>query len=138
MQSPFFYSTRQFANTNDAKNYITKLGLDTKSQHMMGATKIAFNTIIIALTSTRCRHLDLKVRKNANIRNPYNQIPHLSQDTIWKSDKNTINHPIQESQEVSSFPAGDHKATRNRQEIMTRNTNSKKGSSKEAPPWNGQ
>ena len=38
-----------------------------------------------------------------------NTIPHLTQDTIWESDKNTRTHHKQESQEVSSFPAGDHK-----------------------------
>ena len=27
------------------------------------------------------------VRKKAKIRNPYNQIPRLIQDTIWESDK---------------------------------------------------
>ena len=36
--------------------------------------------------------------KEAKIRNRYNQIPHLTQDTTWESDKNTIKHNIQESQ----------------------------------------
>ena len=31
-------------------------------------------------------------------------------DTTWESDKNTIKHHIQESQEASPFPTGDHKA----------------------------
>ena len=30
----------------------------------------------------------IKVRKKAKIRNRYNQVPHLTQDTIWESDKN--------------------------------------------------
>ena len=34
----------------------------------------------------------LKVRKVAKIRNQYNQVPHLIQDTIRESDKNTIKH----------------------------------------------
>ena len=51
--------------------------------------------------------------------NRYNQVPHLIQDTTWESDKNTRKHHIQESQEVSPFPAGDHKATMNRQDSMT-------------------
>ena len=38
---------------------------------------------------------------------------------MWESDKNTRKHHTQESQEVSPFPAGDHKAARNRQDIMT-------------------
>ena len=50
--------------------------------------------------------------------NRYNQAPHLTQDTTWKSDK-TIKYHIQASQEVSPSQAGDHKATMNRQENMT-------------------
>ena len=49
-------------------------------------------------------------------------------------------HNTQESQEVSPFPAGDHKDVRNRHDSMTKtdtNTN-KKWSTKEAPPLNGQ
>ena len=61
-----------------------------------------------------------KVRKKAKIRNIYNQVPHLNQDTEWESDKNTRKHHIQESQEVSPFPAGDHKAERNRQDSMAK------------------
>ena len=59
------------------------------------------------------------VRKEAEIRNRYNLAPHLTQDTTWEADKNTIKHHIQESQEVSPFQAGDHMATMNRQENMT-------------------
>ena len=36
------------------------------------------------------------------------------QDTIWKRDKNTSKHHTKDSQEVSSFSAGDHKAARTR------------------------
>ena len=39
------------------------------------------------------------------MRNRYNQAPHLTQDTTLESDINTIKHQIQESQEVSPFPA---------------------------------
>ena len=52
----------------------------------------------------------MEVIKTATIRNPYNQVPHLTQDTTLESDKNTRKHHIQERQEVSSFPACDHKA----------------------------
>ena len=48
------------------------------------------------------------------IRNLDNQVQHLTQDTTWESDKNTRKHQIRESQEVSPFPAGDHKPTMNR------------------------
>ena len=42
------------------------------------------------------------------------------QNTIWESDTNTRKHNTQENQEVSPFPAGDHKATRNRLESITK------------------
>ena len=80
-----------------------------------------------------------KISNKAKTRNQYNQVPHLTQDTTWKSDKNTRKHHIQESQEVSPFPAGDHKAEMNRQECM-KNTKHKwqKKSTKEARHWNSQ
>ena len=33
----------------------------------------------------------VKVKKNANIRNRYNQVPHLAQDTRWQCDKTQEN-----------------------------------------------
>ena len=53
--------------------------------------------------------------------NLYNQIPHLTRDTIWYSNKNTRKHDIRRlrGKEVSPFPAGEHKAAMNRQEKMT-------------------
>ena len=48
------------------------------------------------------------VTKKAKIKNRYNQVPHLTKDTTWESDKNTKKYHIQESQEVSPFPAGNH------------------------------
>ena len=49
------------------------------------------------------------VTKKAKIKNRYNQVPHLIKDTTWESDKNTKKkYHIQESQEVSPFPAGNH------------------------------
>ena len=62
------------------------------------------------------------VSKETKIRNRYNQVPHLTQVTTQESDKNTIKHHIQETQEVSPFPADDHKAAMNRQENMTNTT----------------
>ena len=58
-----------------------------------------------------------KVRKKAKIRNQYNQVPHLTKDTTWESTKNTRNITYK-SQEVSPFPAGDHKAATDRCESM--------------------
>ena len=86
----------------------------------------AFSTFLILIAEYGDNFLDLifggkiihKVRKKAKIRNLYNQIPHLIQDAITESAKN-IKHHIQESQEVSPFPAGDLKAAMNRQDSMT-------------------
>ena len=55
----------------------------------------------------------VKLRKRAKIRNRYNQAPHLTLDTNEKvitSQLDTTN----ESQDVSFFPAGDHKTPINR------------------------
>ena len=54
-----------------------------------------------------------KASKGAKIRNRYNQVQHLTQDTngnVTNSQLDTTN----ESQEISPFPAGDHKAHINR------------------------
>ena len=56
----------------------------------------------------------------------YNQVPHLTQNTVWESDNNTRKHNVQESQEGSPFPTGDLKAARNRHGNMAKiNTNGK-------------
>ena len=58
----------------------------------------------------------------------------------WESDKLTVD-TTNESQEVSPFPAGDHKAHINRraQRHSKHKTEQKhKRSTKEVPPWNGQ
>ena len=62
--------------------------------------------------------LSLKVRKTARIRNRYNQVPELTQDTKWESKKITINI-TNKRQEVSPFPSGDYKAAMNKRESMT-------------------
>ena len=51
--------------------------------------------------------------KGAKIRNRYNQVPHLTQDTNGKVVNSQLD-ATNESQEVSPFPAGDHKAHINR------------------------
>ena len=73
-------------------------------------------------------HVHHKVSKGAKIRNRY------------KSDKLTVD-TTNESQEVSPFPAGDHKTHINRraQRHSKYKTEQKhKRSTKEVPPWNGQ
>ena len=81
-----------------------------------------------------------KVSKGAKIRNRYNQVPHLTQDTHGKVTNSQLD-TTNESQEVSPFPAGDHKAHINRraQRHSKHKTERKhKRSTKEVPPWNGQ
>ena len=54
-----------------------------------------------------------KVRKRAKIRNRYNKASQLIQDTNGKVTTSQLDI-TNESQEVSLFPAGDHKASTNR------------------------
>ena len=51
----------------------------------------------------------LKVSKGAKIRNRYNQVPHLTQDTNGKVTNSQL-YTTNESQEVDHFTSGDHKA----------------------------
>ena len=51
----------------------------------------------------------MKVRNRAKIRNRYNQAPHLTQNTNGKVTTSQLGI-TNESQEVSPFPADDHKA----------------------------
>ena len=63
--------------------------------------------------SMQTHHFPVKVSKGAKIRNHYNQVPHLIQDTnrkVTNSQLDTTN----ESEQASPFPAGDHKAHINR------------------------
>ena len=54
-----------------------------------------------------------KVSKGSKIRNRYNQVPYLTQDSNEKGT-NSQSDTTNESQEASPFPAGDHKAHINR------------------------
>ena len=49
-------------------------------------------------------------RKGAKTRNRYNQVPHLTQDTNGKVTNSQLDI-TNESQEVSPFRSGDHKAS---------------------------
>ena len=55
----------------------------------------------------------VKVSKGAKIRNRYYQVPHLTQDTNGKVTNSRVD-TTNKSQEVSPFPAGDHKTHINR------------------------
>ena len=63
--------------------------------------------------STDKTSLIIKVSKGAKIGNRYNQVPHLTQDTYGKVTNSQLD-TTNESQEISPFPAGDHKAHINR------------------------
>ena len=73
-----------------------------------------------------------KVSKSTKIRNRYNQVPHLTQDTNGKVTKSQL-YTTNESQEVSPFPAGDHKVSKgakirnryNQVSHLTQDTNGK-------------
>ena len=82
----------------------------------MFLTALFWIVYFISLTKV---HLPNKVRKKAKIRNPYNQAPHLTQDTTWERNSNTIKHHIQEGQEVSPCPGGDHKAAKGDQTLFS-------------------
>ena len=51
----------------------------------------------------------IKVSQDAKTRKRYNQVPHLTQDTNGKVTNSHL-YTTSESQEVSLFPVGDHKA----------------------------
>ena len=68
------------------------------------------------------------------------EVPHPTKDTNGKVTNSQLD-TTNESQEVSPFPAGDHKAHINRrtQRHSKHKTEQKhKRSTKEVPPWNGQ
>ena len=65
-----------------------------------------------------------KVSNGAKIRNRYNQVPHLTQDTNGKVT-NSQKTP-QTTAKVSPFPAGDHKAHINRRAQNKANTRQNK------------
>ena len=82
----------------------------------------------------------MEVSKGAKIRNRFNQVPHLTQDTKGKVINSQL-YTTNESQEASPFPAGDHKAQINRraQRHNKHKTEKKhKRSTNEVPPWNSK
>ena len=53
--------------------------------------------------------MEIKLSMDAKIRNRYNQVPHLTQDTNGKVTNSQLD-TTNESQKVSPLSAGDHKA----------------------------
>ena len=62
----------------------------------------------VIISPNRILH-PIEVSKIAKIRNRYNQVPHLTQDTNGKVTNSQLD-TTNKSQEVSLFPAGDDKA----------------------------
>ena len=87
--------------------------------HMVMVNVVIFLTVFLFLLRSL-----IYVKKKAKIKNGNNHVLHMTQDTIWKSNKNTTKHHTQQNKEVSHFPAGDHKIAKNRQDSMTK-TNTK-------------
>ena len=107
---------------------------------MSASSVLTFTGIIEKFKSELYICVIFEVSKGAKIRNRYNQVPHLTQDTNGKVTNSQLD-TTNESQEVSPFPPGDHKAHINRraQRHSKHKTGQKhKRSTKEVPPWNGQ
>ena len=87
----------------------------TKKIHKRGTLKRSVRNLLdgLKMSDGTKTQIIIKIRKKAKIRNRYNQIPNLTQDTIWEGDKN------HKKKEVSPFQAGHHKAASNRQDSMT-------------------
>ena len=87
--------------------------------------------------NTNRKTITVKLSKGAKNRNRYNQVQHLTQNTNKKVTNSKL-VTTNESQEVSPFPAGDHKAHINRrsQRHSKHKTEKNKRSTKEVPPRN--
>ena len=78
----------------------------------------------------------IQIGEGAKIRNRYNQIAHLTQDTNRKATNSQLD-TTNESQERSTFPAGDPKAHINRraQRHNKHKTENHKRATKEVPTY---
>ena len=134
---------------NLASGYANNQGADQPAhlRSLISAFVIRFLESMISILSTIGILISLdtifsetmKVSKGAKIRNRYNQVPHLTQDTNGKVTNSQLD-TTNESQEASPFPAGDHKTHINRrtQRQFKHKTEKHKRSTKEVTPWNGQ
>ena len=81
--------------------------------YILGAKKNRLIETVLSSNHNICFGREIrqltKVSKGAKIRIRYNQVPHLTQDTSGKVTNSHLD-TTNESQEVSPFPAGDHKA----------------------------
>ena len=62
-----------------------------------GGRRIRLYASVLALVEYILHNISVSiifVSKEAKIRNRYNQVPHLTQDTKWENDINAIKHNI--------------------------------------------
>ena len=83
--------------------------MNSNNNHFWNSIKIASDNVSLMVLFV----FFYEVAKGAKIRNRYNQVPHLTQYTNGKVTNSQLD-TTNESQEVSPFPAGDHKADINR------------------------
>ena len=79
----------------------------------------------------------IKIRKNAKIRNRYNQVPHLTQDTTIESNKNTQNITYKRAKSLALSKQVPPSLQLTDIQIRQEEKNTK-GSTKEAQPWDSQ
>ena len=118
----------------------------TKQPSWNCSTNIFFQTIYSLdqkldgrlLVVWRLRNI-LKVGNGAKIRNRYNQVPHLTQDTNGKvtNSQKTPQTRAKRPAPPSRRPQSTHKQTRTKHS-KHKTEQKHKRSTKEAPPWNGQ
>ena len=77
----------------------------------MGQPRLNLRRFHLVLTIVQDKTKTTKVKSKANIRNRYNQVPHLTQNTIWENDKTQETSHIREPRAKRSdlYPAGVHK-----------------------------
>ena len=77
------------------------MGVFTHCSHVL--FKVYGDYFFFGAIITRVDPKVIKVSKGAKIRNRYNQVSHLTQDTNWKVTNSQLD-TTNESQEVSPFP----------------------------------
>ena len=97
--------------------YFPKIGLMWEGYVFVKDFCYVSASLTLALFVYKIRSVvKLKVRKTAKIRKRYNQVPHLTQDTTWESNKKYNKHHQQEPR-GQPFPSK-HKAAMNRRESI--------------------
>ena len=96
------------ASEGSTELVLDKPGIGPATPVLQGISFIHYTTA--AYAEIQLRYNIIQVRKRAKIRNRHNQVHHLTQDTHGKVTNSQLD-TTNESQEVSPFPAGDHKTT---------------------------